>query len=126
MRLRSATGDEMEVTGSIVVPGKCGEEAVEITALVADRATKSLCSATVLLSADMASTCDRRSSSFSTHEEVAYHLRGVASETTLRYACQEEHGEINAITLSNVEREVESLKSEVESTANRTLDRHER
>ena len=44
-RLQSATGDDMEVLGSTVLRCKCGKQAVEIIA------TKSLSSATKLLSA---------------------------------------------------------------------------
>ena len=51
VRLRSATGDDMGVSGSFVVRGRCDNQIVELTALVATRATKSLCSATKLVSA---------------------------------------------------------------------------
>ena len=50
VRLRSATGDDM-VSGSFVVRGWCVNKLVELTALVATRATRSLCSATKLVSA---------------------------------------------------------------------------
>ena len=46
VRSRSATGDDMGVTGSVLVRGWCGEQLVELTALVATRATRSLCSET--------------------------------------------------------------------------------
>ena len=49
--LRSATGDDMGVSGSFVVRGWCDSQMVELTALVATRATRSLCSATKLVSA---------------------------------------------------------------------------
>ena len=49
VRLRSATVDDM--SGSFVVRGWCEDKLVEKTALVATRATRSLCSATKLLSA---------------------------------------------------------------------------
>ena len=39
VRLRSATGDDMGVSGSFVVQGWCDDKLVELTALVADRAT---------------------------------------------------------------------------------------
>ena len=45
VRLRSVTGDDTEVIGSISVRGWCGE----LTILVATRATRSLCSASKLL-----------------------------------------------------------------------------
>ena len=51
VRLRSATGDDMGVSGSFVVRGWCEDKLVELTALVATRATRSLCSATKLVSA---------------------------------------------------------------------------
>ena len=51
VRLRSATGDDMGVSVSFVVRGWCDNQMVESTALVATRATRSLCSATNLVSA---------------------------------------------------------------------------
>ena len=51
VRLHSATGDDMGVSGGFVVRGWCEDKLVELTALVATRATKSLCSATKLVSA---------------------------------------------------------------------------
>ena len=51
VRLRSATGDDMGVSGSFMVRGWCDNQMVELTALVATRATRSLCSATKLLNA---------------------------------------------------------------------------
>ena len=51
VRLRSATGDDTGVSGSFVVRGWCDNQMVELTALVATRATRSLCSATKLVSA---------------------------------------------------------------------------
>ena len=50
IRLRSAIGDDMGVSGSFVVGGWCVDKLVELTALVANRATRSLCSATKLVS----------------------------------------------------------------------------
>ena len=49
VRLRSATGDDMGVSGSFMVRGWCDNQMVELTALVATRATRSLCSATKLV-----------------------------------------------------------------------------
>ena len=46
-----ATGDDMGVSGSFMVRGWCDNQMVELTALVATRATKSLCSATKLVNA---------------------------------------------------------------------------
>ena len=42
VRSRSATGDDMGVTGSVFVRGWCGEQLVELTGLVATRATRFL------------------------------------------------------------------------------------
>ena len=47
----------------------CGEQTVEITALVGDRTTKSFFSATTLLSASTASICVQRTPSFFTNEK---------------------------------------------------------
>ena len=51
VRLRSATGDDVGVSGSFVVRGWCDNQMVELTALVATGASMSLCSATILVSA---------------------------------------------------------------------------
>ena len=51
VRLRSATGDDMGVSGIFTVRGWCDNQMVELTALVATRATRSLCSATRLVNA---------------------------------------------------------------------------
>ena len=51
VRLRRATGDDMGVSDSFVVRGWCDNQMVELTALVATRATRSVCSATKLVSA---------------------------------------------------------------------------
>ena len=50
-RLRSATGDDKAVSGNFMMCGWCGKRMVELTALVATRATRSLCSATKLVNA---------------------------------------------------------------------------
>ena len=42
VRLRSATGGDIGVSGSFVVRGWCDNQMVELTALVATRATRSL------------------------------------------------------------------------------------
>ena len=44
VRLRSATGDDMGVSGSFMVRGWCDNQMVELAALVATRAARSLCS----------------------------------------------------------------------------------
>ena len=51
VRLRSATGDDMGVSGSFMVRGWCDNQMVELRALVATRAARSLCSATKLVNA---------------------------------------------------------------------------
>ena len=51
VRLRSATGNDTGVSGSFMVRGWCDNQMVELTALVATRATRSLCSATKLVNA---------------------------------------------------------------------------
>ena len=51
VRLRSATGDDMGVSGSLMVLGWCDNQMVELTALVATRAARFLCSATKLVNA---------------------------------------------------------------------------
>ena len=51
VRSRSATGDDMGVSGSFLARGWCDNQMVELTALVATRATRSLCSATKLVNA---------------------------------------------------------------------------
>ena len=52
VRLRSATGDDMGVPGSFV-RGRCDNQMVELTALMATRAIRSLCSATKLVFAGL-------------------------------------------------------------------------
>ena len=49
VRLRSATGDDMGVSGSFMVRGWCDNQMVKLTALVATRATRSLFAATKLV-----------------------------------------------------------------------------
>ena len=51
IRLRSATGDDVGAVRSIFVRGWCDDKLVELSGLVATQATKSLCSASKLLSA---------------------------------------------------------------------------
>ena len=104
VRLRSATCDDMEVLGGIVLRGKCSQQAVEITALVADQATKSLCSAAKLSTAKC--DIDLRQT-----QSVLFHKRG--GRIPLQRCGTEGPREINSMTLSNVKREVESLKIEM-------------
>ena len=51
VRLRSATGDDMGVSGSFMVRGWCDCQVVELAVLVATRAARSLCYATKLVNA---------------------------------------------------------------------------
>ena len=51
IRLRNATGDDMGVSGNCMERGWCDNQMVESTALVATRATRSLCSVTKLVNA---------------------------------------------------------------------------
>ena len=113
VRLRSATCDDMEVLGGIVLRGKCSQQAVEITALVADQATKSLCSAAKLSTAKC--DIDLRQT-----QSVLFHKRGgriplqrCGRQDNLEKRMTEGPREINAMTLSSVKREVESLKIEM-------------
>ena len=84
VRLRSATCDDMEVLGGIVLRGKCSQQAVEITALVADQATSPSAQRRNSRLPSATSICDKHSPYSSTNEVVAYHSRDVASETTSR------------------------------------------
>ena len=112
VRLRSATGDDRGVSGSFIVRGWCGKQMVELTALVATRATRSQCSATKLVSAgysiEMRSTQSvLRRSGGSCILLQRYGKRDFMS-IRVRKTC-----EINAITFATVKREVQSLKSEL-------------
>ena len=102
----------MGVPGSCVVRGLCEEKLVELTALVATRATRSLCSATKLVST-------RCSVEMKRTQSVLHHRRG---GSILLPRCDKRDylsirvtkiREINAITFSTMEREVQSLKSEL-------------
>ena len=118
VRLRSANGDDM--SGSFVVRGWCEDKLVEKKALVATRATKSLCSATKLLSA-------RYSIEMKPIHSVLHHMGG--GSIMLRRCGKHDFltirvtkiREINAITFSTMKRDVESLKSELRAL--RTGDR---
>ena len=92
--------------------GWCDNQKVELTALVATRDTKSLCSATKLVSAGY--SIEMRPT-----ESVLRHSRGGCMllqrcgkrdflSIRVRKIC-----EINAITFSTMKREVQSLKSEL-------------
>ena len=72
VRLRSATGDDMGVSDSFVVRGWCDDKMVELTAFMATRATKSLCSETKLVVLVTALRWDLLRLSCVTVEAVAY------------------------------------------------------
>ena len=112
VRLRSATGDDMGVSGSFMVRGWCDNQVVELTALVATRATRSLCSATKLVNAGY---------SFETRPTQSV-LRRSGGGCILLQRCGQrdflpirvrKSCEINAITFSTMKHEVQSLKSEL-------------
>ena len=102
----------MGVSGSFIVRGWCDNQMVELTALVATRTTRSLCSAKKLVNAGY-STEMRRTQSV---------LRRIGGGCTLLQRCGKrdflsirvrKSCEINAITFSTMKREVQSLKSEL-------------
>ena len=112
VRLRNATGDDMGVSGSFVVRGWCDNQTVELTALAATRATESLRSATKLVSAgysiEMKPTQSvlRRSGSGC----ILLQRCGMRDFLPIRMG---KSREINAITLSTMKREGQSVKSEL-------------
>ena len=102
----------MGVSGSFMVCGWCDNHMVELTALVATRATRSLCSATKLVNAGY--NIERRP----THSV----LRRSGGGCILLQRCGKrdflsirvrKNCEINAITFSTMKRDVQSLKSEL-------------
>ena len=112
VRLRSATGEDAGVSGSFVVRGWCEDKLVELTALVATRATRSLCSATKLVSATYRIETNPSQS-------VLHHSGG---GSLLLKRCSKHDflsirviraREMNAITFNTMKREVQSLKSEL-------------
>ena len=112
VRLRSATGDDMEVIGRIFVCGWCDGKLVELSGLVATRATRSLCTASKLLSdgyevqmKPIFSVLHRRND-----ESVLLRGSGTRDFLVIRLA---KTSDINAITTSTMKREVKSLKSEL-------------
>ena len=113
-RLRSATGDDMGVTGSIPLRGWCDEQLVKLIALVATRATRSLSSASEHLSfvydVDMKPTHYHSSLRHSNGGSVLLPRSGDRDILVVRVAVTKE---VNAITSSTMKREVESLKSEL-------------
>ena len=111
VRLRSAAGDDTGVSGSFMVRGWCDNQMVELTALVATRTTRSLCSATKLVtgySKEMRPTQSvlRRSGGGG----ILLQRSGKRDFLPIRVrkSC-----EINAITFYTMKREVQSLRSEL-------------
>ena len=109
--LRSATGDDMGVSGSFMVRGWCDNQMVELTALVATRATRSLCS-TKLVNAGYSIEMRPTRSVLRRSGGGCILLQRCGKRDFLsirvRKSC-----EINAITFSTMKREVQSLKSEL-------------
>ena len=112
VRLRSATGDGTGVSGSFIVRGWCEDELVELTALVATRAARCLCTATKLVSAGY-------SIEMKPTQSVLHH-RGGGSILLRRCGKRDflsirvtQLREINAITFPTMKREVQSLISEL-------------
>ena len=112
VRLCSATGDDMGVSGSFVVRGWCDDQMVELTALVATRATRSLCSATKLVSAGYSREI-RPTQSVLRHSGGGCILIQHCGKRDFLSIRVRKSCEINAITFSTMKREVRSLKSEL-------------
>ena len=102
----------MGVSGSFVVRGWCDNQMVELTALVATRATRSLCSATKLVSAGYNIEMRPTQSVLRRSGGGCILLQRCGKRDVLsirvRKSC-----EINAITFSTMKREGLSLKSEL-------------
>ena len=102
----------MEVSGSFTVRGWCDNQMVVLTALVATRATRSLCSATKLVNAGYsiemrATQCVLRRSGGGC---ILLQRCGKRDFLSIRVT---KSCEINAITFSTMKLEVQSLKSEL-------------
>ena len=112
VRLRSATGGDMGVSGSFMVRGWCDSQMVELTVLVATRATRSLCSATKLVNAGY--SIEMRPTQFVLRRSgggcILLQLCGKRDILSIRVR---KSYEINAITFSAMKREVQSLNSEL-------------
>ena len=112
VRLRSATGDGLGVSGSSVVRGWCDNQMVELTASVANRATKSVCSATKLVSAGHSSEMRPTQSFFRRSGRGCTLLQRCDNRDILSIRVTKSC-EINAITFSTMKRAIQSLKSEL-------------
>ena len=112
VRLRSATGDDMRVSGSFMVRGWCDNQMVELTALVVTRATSSLCSATKLVGAGHSIEMRPTQSVLRRSGGGCILLQRCGKRDFLsirvRKSC-----EINAITFFTMKREVQSLGSDL-------------
>ena len=109
VRLRSATGDDMGVSGSFMVRGWCDNQMVELSTLVT-RDTRSLCSATKLVNAGYSIEMRPTQSVLRRNGGGCMLLQRCGKRDFLsirvRKSC-----EINAITFSTMKREVQPLKS---------------
>ena len=112
VRLRSATGDDMGISGSFVVRGRCYDQMVALTALVATRATRSLCSAKELVSVGYSIEMRPTQSVLRRSGGGCILLQRCGKRDFLsirvRKSC-----EISAITFSTMKCEVQSLNSEL-------------
>ena len=111
VRLRSATGDDTGVSGSFVVRGWCDNQVVQLTALVATRATRSLCSATKLVSAGYSIEMRPTQSVLRRSGGGCTLLQRCGKRDFLSIRVRKSCA-INAITFPTMKREVQSLKSE--------------
>ena len=112
VRLRSATSDDMGLLGSVSVRRLCNDKLLELTALVATRAARSLCSALKLL------RCGYEVEMKPTHSAVRH--RNGGSVLLRRSSIRDflvirvpKTSEVNNITFFIIKCEVESLKSEL-------------
>ena len=109
VRLRSATGDRMGVSGSFVARCWCDDKLVELTALVADRATRrSLCSGTKFVSAGYRREINPSHSVLHHSSDGSVRLRRCGNRDFLSIRVKRVR-EINDITFTTLKREVQSL-----------------
>ena len=100
------------VSGSFVVRGWCDNKMVELTALVVTRATRSRCSATKLVSAGYSIEMRPTQSVFRQSGGGCILLQRCGKRDFLSIRMRK-NCEINAITVSTMKREVQSLKREL-------------
>ena len=101
-----------EFLGSFMVRGWCDNQMVEFTALVATRATRSLCPGTKLASAGYSIEMRPTQSVLRRSGGGCILLQRCAKRDFLSIRMRKSYG-INAITLSTMKREIQSLKSEL-------------